>query len=377
MNGDWDIGVRKMDKRIAVICAYNNRNCGMYSVDLAAKYFLGSLGCDYTLFVAHQKKGRDGKSLGKLQYKILENLQQLDDYSLILYWGDFINNPVYGSEDFPKRELEWGLANSRLEAYEKWKKIFLLKGYKRKQKVISVSNNFQNILPCLQSLHSADREDILGAYRNNFDLFLPRDGLSHKCMITASPDMHGKVDFGVDAAFLLDPYAIYPELQQVGSSNTFAYYFARSRLSNIPRLLMMIWLKTGCRPVPVKNWLKMNIRNPDETYFNAMSKIKSAKFIVSDTYHCLINSMNLDKNVIGIGRKVDSQDGTLGDFKKKILFDDYGLSDFYIEVDDDQKDLPARVIGKVKDFNNFSRGEILRRKLLYRARLSEEVVANS
>lgn len=349
----------------------------MYSVDMAAKYFLSSLGCDYTLFVAHQKKGRDSKSLGKLHYKILENLQQLDDYSLILYWGDFINNPVYGSEDFPRRELEWGLADSRLEAYEKWKRLFLLKGYRRKQKVISVSNNFQNILPCLQSLDSVDREDVLGAYRENFDLFLPRDGLSYRSMNSASPDMNGKIELGVDAAFLLDPFAVYPELEQVAPSNTFAYYFSRSKLSNIPLLLMTIWLKTGCRPVPIKNWLKMDISNPDGTYLNAMSKIKSAKFVVSDTYHCLINSMNLEKNVVGIGRKVDSQNGTLGDYKKKILFDDYGLSDFYIEVDGEQRRLPATVLRKIENFGNFSGDEILRRKFLYRARLAEVIASGS
>lgn len=366
--------LRKNAGRVAVICAYNHRNCGMYSVDLAANYFMTSLGVDFTLFIAHQKKEREGRPWGRLRYEKLVDLRQLDNYDLIVFWGDFINNPAYGYEDFPNRELAWGLVASREQAYEKWKNIFLLKGYEKRQRVISVSNNFQNILPFLRSVDASARDAILDAYRTSFDHIFPRDGSSFRNMLIAAPELEGKVVQGVDAAFLLNQSEIYPSLGDVSESNTFAYYFSRSKLSNVHYMLFRLWRRTGFRPVNVRNWLKMDISNPDQTYSSALARIKAAKFVVSDTYHCLINSMNLGKKVIGVGRSANVQEGTCGDFKKKVLFDDFGLSNFYIETDLSQNRLTESLLDSIGDLGDFSWGVLAQRRSEYKTALTDAIL---
>jgi len=44
-------GSRAVKPKIAVVCAYNPKNAGMYSVDLAAKRLFGDKDCHFDLFV--------------------------------------------------------------------------------------------------------------------------------------------------------------------------------------------------------------------------------------------------------------------------------------------------------------------------------------
>jgi hypothetical protein len=55
--------------------------------------------------------------------------------------------------------------------------------------------------------------------------------------------------------------------------------------------------------------------------------------VVTDLYHLAINGMRLGVPVFGLGNPAGSQQGSLGDFKKKILFKMLNLERFYIEVD--------------------------------------------
>jgi hypothetical protein len=324
-----------MKKKIAVICAYNPRNCGMYSVDLAAKYFLDQLGADFTLFVTQQKNiDTPSVKIGKLRYESLRSLEQLEDYSTIIYWGDFLNNPTYGLEDFAEREVYLGYTKSKSTGYKNWLKLCMLDNYNSEKTVLSVSNNFQTISSFIFPENQQNIEKISSIYENRFDFISPRDSYSMKLLKSHFPNAAIKKTYeGIDASFLLNQTAIYPELKTISKNKTFAFYFKRSKIKGLYPLLFKIWLKTGYRPVPICSWLRMSRSNPDYTYVKALKKMKAAEFVLSDTYHCLVNSINLETKTIGIGLKAESQGNTCGDFKKKILFSDINLLENYIEFE--------------------------------------------
>ena len=316
----------KNNQKVAVICAYNPRNCGMYSVDLAAKYFLEKNNIKYDLYrVQNKTKNKSGS----IEYKELKNVSQLDKYKKIFYWGDFINNPNYGLNDFAQRELDWNRI-SKIDAYKKWKRLFLLDGYKKKKNVISVSNNFQDLIPHTKK-DKNEEFNLKNLYAKKFTLIIPRDSLSLKRLNIFLPNSSKKIKMGMDAALLLNPNQIWPDLKIIKPNKTFAYFFGRSKLSKTWITLLKIWLITGLRPVKIKNWLSMDKKDPEKSYINALSIMQSADFIISDTYHCLINAINLEKKAIGIGIYESKQLGTCGDLKKKILFEDLGIKEFYLE----------------------------------------------
>lgn len=315
---------------IAVICAYNPRNCGMYSVDLAAENFLQALNCDYSLFIAQTKWKRFGR-YGKLRFQELSSHRALDKFSTVLYWGDFLNNPTYGLLDFSNRHINYGYAKNTAQAVEDWLKFFLLKGYKRHQRVISVSNNFQSIATSFDHIDPTLVSDL---YQTQFDYIFPRDSASTAILKEFCPTAaNGNIQQGIDAAFLLNQAEIYPALNDISPTNTFAYFFHRSQLQEVDKLVHRIWQETGCKPVPIQRWLNMSNLNPDKTYREALYTMKRAKFVISDTYHCLANAMNLEVPVIGVGRVSNHQIDAGSDFKKKILFQDFGLAPYYFEVE--------------------------------------------
>ena len=82
-------------KDVAVVTAHNPRNAGMLSVDLAAEHFFGESGTTWDMFKSHNAAPEGADSFAGQKIKILADVEQLKDYRVIVYWGDFINSPVY------------------------------------------------------------------------------------------------------------------------------------------------------------------------------------------------------------------------------------------------------------------------------------------
>ncbi|MBL3556719.1 MULTISPECIES: polysaccharide pyruvyl transferase family protein [Marinobacter] len=327
--------------KVAVICAYNDSNLGMYSVDLAAREFFSELACEFDLFVAQTSRVRGArfleflgpkillkkfKNYGALRYRLLRNTNQLSDYTHLVYWGDFISNPVYGKHNFSELEVRKAHSVDKRLAFQFWRYLFALSEGKPTPKVLSIGNNLQN---SFQEL-GGELQSIIEGFRANFDLFLPRDPCSVKNMADnlGSGAFACRLDQGMDCAFLLNT----PEASKE-RTQTFCYHFGRSGFQETSDAVIKLEKKTGLKGVPLTNWLNTDPTHARIVFPRLRRQIAEARFVFTDTYHICVNSMNLNTPVFGVGRHSSQQKGTLGDFKKKVLFEMVGLSDFYKDAD--------------------------------------------
>ncbi len=83
---------------IAVICAAHRGNGGMFSVDNAALSYLKNRPCSFDLILTQTPDNASTK-VRQRPIKILKDPKDLGRYTHVLYWGDFLNNPVYGRGD--------------------------------------------------------------------------------------------------------------------------------------------------------------------------------------------------------------------------------------------------------------------------------------
>lgn len=361
-----------MKNKIAVITAYNPRNCGMYTVDLSAKQFFEALNVDYMIFRAQSKLH---PLFGdRLKFQKLTSQRQLDGFSKIVYWGDFINNPAYGINDFAGREVSWGKSKSLTDSFEKWMRLFLLDGFDGCAKVYSISNNFQTLSTLPQQFNEKEIDRIKSNLLLNFNFIAPRDPLSLKLMKDLIPEAHKRIHQGIDAAFLLDQEKIYPSLRNQNKNSTFVYFFGRSNFSDVESLIKSIEKASGLRAVKLNDWLSMNRLSYDITLFHALKSIKNASFVLTDTYHLAINSMNLDVPVVGFGVKSESQTDTCGDFKKRVLFDQFSIGDFYIESEPNKlNEKIDEILEIILNVDNFDFSKIKEIKQAYRHALIENM----
>ena len=92
----------------------------MYSVDLGARHFFDRLGLAHDLFVT-QKQSR----LGVLRHRLVRSLDELRGYDTIVYWGDFLNNPMWGQADYALRDIKRHGVEGLSQAYKSWQRLYL------------------------------------------------------------------------------------------------------------------------------------------------------------------------------------------------------------------------------------------------------------
>jgi len=344
----------------------------MYSVDLAALFFLRGLGKDFTLFGPQHKERLFGPKLGRLRLKTAASSAALEGCDTLLYWGDFINNPVYGLDDFSIRDVRMKFSPSFSAAFSRWKSLHLLEGAAKPRKVISVSNNFQTLPEFADRVESKEVEKVRRLMASNFDRFFPRDSESARLLRDFLPGAESKIEQAVDSAFLLNLEEAYPRLKSVRQEPVFAWSFWRSGFANVAPLLHKMESLTGLRPVEIEGWLKLSKKDPDGHYESCLRTMKAARFVMTDTYHVLVNALNLGKNVLGLGRRAAEQTGTLGDFKKRILLRDLGLEEGYCEFSDEAAEMPA-LAEKALRLKEQDLSRVLRLKQDYEARLAAEI----
>ncbi|MBD3822493.1 MAG: polysaccharide pyruvyl transferase family protein [Thiotrichales bacterium] len=325
--------VRKKSKKpLAVVTALNPSNAGMYSVDLAAEQFLQSLGFDPILFRGQTRKGRRRERFGAQRFRAVPNEKALLDAGGIVYWGDFTTSPLFALQDYASREVESGRCADVEAAFRVWSKKFLLADVKnRSAKVASIGQNFLGLETQISQMPAEDRKLLEICYRNNFDLVCPRDPLSTAEFKSVASGANSRVELGMDAAFLLDHEALFPELSSVTPASSFGYLFGRSDL-NERAFVERVEADTGLTPINLAQWLKLNRRKGHSQYRRLLLSIASSRFVITDLYHASINSLALGVPVLGLGKISHAQIGTLSDLKKKILFCALGLDDFYLEL---------------------------------------------
>lgn len=322
--------------KVAVICAGHNGNSGMYSVDLAAVRYFTSRNCNFDLYTAQENFDEPFK-LDNVTVRFLQQELYDPSYTHIVYWGDFINNPAYGYEDFAPRDVKLGNSPDINSAFDRWQRLFNLSDGKPGAKVISVGNNFQNDLS-----HYASRyPQVFDRMADCFETILPRDPYSLQSLTMSLPrDTWPRIRQGMDCAFLLDAPAR-PEPEDY-----FCYSFGRSKLPGVDKLVSEIEAATGLRGIKVRKWLKLRPKDAHQSFATSRNVISRSRFALSDTYHFLINSMTQGVPVVAVGRSAREQVGTLGDFKKLTLLSMLGLEDRYVTFSDNTSS--ADFIAKTK-----------------------------
>ncbi|WP_018866630.1 MULTISPECIES: polysaccharide pyruvyl transferase family protein [unclassified Thioalkalivibrio] len=322
-------------KDIAVITAHNPLNAGMLSVDLAAEDFLRKHGATFDIFKSHNASPHSNSSFAGQPTTPLHDPNQLRDYSTILYWGDFLNSPLYGIHDFTQLDIRHGHSRTNQEALEKWKRLFLLKNYHRShQRVISAGNNFQGLSACRQLLSPQDWEEIVRLYSSSFDAIFPRDPASTESLRTLLPE-NGRptIQTGLDTAFLLNPAPLLKTRPPDLKRKHYRFFFGRSGLKGITMLRLALSVSKLQSSERLSGWFDIDPARPGRVQLGGLlDNIRHSSFIVTDTYHLCVNAMNLGVPVVGIGVNAADQDGTLGDYKKEALFKMLGKEKQYVSV---------------------------------------------
>jgi len=188
--------------------------------------------------------------------------------------------------------------------------------------VISIGNSFQHDYSSLE----CDFSDAFTSIGMNFDHIFPRDPYSRRNLSNCLPPsaLH-KITQGMDCAFLL------PIIKCDDISDQFCFHFGRSGFEKTQDLIASVQNATGLKPIRLEKWLNIDRENAASEFAEMHREISESRFVLTDTYHVCVNSMALGIPVYCIGRSSKKQIGTLGDFKKKILFEMMNANEFYFE----------------------------------------------
>jgi len=319
----------------------------MYSVDLAAIQTLEPLGIKPSLYRIHVNRRKLPYYVADTRLRYLRWAKWLGRFDTVAYWGDFVTSPLYAVDTYRRYEAYAGRSRDPARALESWKAFCLLKGIRHKDmRVLSISQNMQSAVSTLKTLSAAQQTEISQLYRENFDAIWPRDPVSTKeakelLIGTSGSSPQPEVTCGVDAAFLVTDHLLGRLDSSLEPGKYFAYFFHRSAFKGLEGMLASVASATGLTPVPLSKWLNLDMRNGKRDYSEMTTLIENSAFVLSDTYHCCINAMTIRKPVIGLGRDATSQITTISDFKKKVLFEMFGLAErSYVSVPADSQALP-------------------------------------
>ena len=328
---------------ITVVTAFNPKNAGMYSVDLAAEQFLRSRGYSIRMVRTQEKKTWFKPRFGRQRFEVIRNVKQLFKTDILIYWGDFTTNVLYGLHDFPLRDLAFGYNETQNAAFESWVNLFLPHRQNRNTAVYSIGQNFHSLGHSLNSLSAELQLNLESRYRHSFDAIIPRDDISLLALNELGlKDSGVSISQGLDTAMLIDHHALYPTLKSVKPSDTFAYVFGRSGFHQLPELLHEVEERSGLKAVDLPFWHSLRASKADRQMQHMLEVIASAKFVLTDTYHCAINAITMGKPVFCLGINQAEQSVTVGEPKKRILFRMMGLKQNYLEFDEPDLDKNTR-----------------------------------
>lgn len=301
--------------RIAVICAHNRRNSGMYSVDLAARQFFDQRGLAHDLFVT-QKVSR----IGALRYQLIRDLDELRGYDTIVYWGDFLNNPMWGQADYAVREVAHHGVEDLRRGFENWRRLYL-----PDECALPSSTQVLALGGCFIGMESSLIDASVGASLRQFvrraTAVVVRDPASFDRLSAATgADPH--VSLGFDCASLMHTRA--PARWR---APYFAYSFGRALAPDDAReLVQQVQRQTRLRGVRIqwlgKTWPK---RFSHARFVANLTLMRHARFCLTDTYHFAMNSMSQGSLPVCIVRDEPASASTLNELKKSMLLRMVGL----------------------------------------------------
>jgi hypothetical protein len=310
--------LNKNSPLIGVICAYNPRNSGMYTVDEAAHRYFSKKNSPFELIVT---QGRD--RIGGLRYRMTRDINDLRRYHTIVFWGDFLNNPMWGLDSYPGRRSVAGQRSTT----EEWLTIYLdLKKHLPDTRIVVAGGCALGASKFLSS-----DEDLRTRYANfiqSADAVILRDPGSLALIQREALNPGPHVQLGFDCASLLKPFA--PSQHR---GRYFAHCFHRSlRPKEAQEVVRFVEELTGLRGIHI-NWLKNQWPRPTFHWrLNGQrALLRHAQFCISDIYHLSICSMNEGTPALCMSKAEKEVDSTLNESKKKLLFKMIDLERHHIE----------------------------------------------
>lgn len=304
---------------IAVICAHNPRNNGMYCVDWAARRYFGSLGCPYDLCIT---QGRT--HIGALRYHLVKRAEDLAGYDTVVYWGDFLNNPMWGTRDYIGRTTR--TRHPVPSDLEEWIALYL---------------DLKSVLPQIRTVVAggcalgagsplASSPELAGAFRrflDQVDRIIVRDPGSFETLsgMGVSED---KLSLGFDRASLLRPFA-----PARWKGRYFVHSFHRTlKPKEAGPLIERIESLTGLKGIPIR-WLKNKWLRPiyQGKLSLQMMLMRHARFCISDIYHFSICSMVQGTPAYCLTKPESNIQTTTNEVKKRFLYQMVDLPEFLIE----------------------------------------------
>ncbi len=317
----------QMTNQIALVCARNQRNGGMYTVDCAASAIALTSDINFDMIRAHGKT-----TWGAHSYRIIDDPRDLATYRKIVYWGDWQNNPIYG-RSFIHAEKKYGTETNPTNALEKWRKLYQLSDYTvpSNQSVISIGNSFIGI----EGDNLTNEEKVmLKDFVAKCDIVMPRDSLSTLALTEVCGPTPSLVGDGMDLSFLND-YSHFVKNPQK-HDRYFCWCFDRTIRKNGSIIIKRIAKATGMKPRYV-NWNGAGLpkRLTHRLFENNIDRIANASFCVTDIYHMSIATINSGTPLICLGIEANNDNIVMGDRKKWGLFRDINMERFYFDAHSD------------------------------------------
>lgn len=305
-------------KRVGVICAHNPRNSGMYTVDAAAKKFFSQKGIPFDLLLT---QGRD--QIGGLQYRMIKDQSDLLDYDTIVYWGDFLNNPMWGLDCYPERPSGKKGKSTTAE----WEKLYLdLKEWHPLAKVHVIGGC------ALGAAKYLTTDSVLRTRYRRFiekaDTVILRDPMSFDIVRELSPNQKEHIKLGFDCASLIKEFNPAP---RKGGYFTHSFHRSLSK-AEAQYVITTIERQTGLHGVAI-NWL--NNHWPRRAFHWRLAGqrkiLRYAAFCVTDIYHLSICSMAEGTATICFGKPEATVNDTLNEKKKELLFQMLEIENRYVQ----------------------------------------------
>jgi hypothetical protein len=310
--------------KVALVCAFNPGNTGMYSVDLAASRFMRTLGVPHRLINFQRRPWRP-----VLGFRSTRDLKYLKTFTHLLFWGDFQNNPVYGTNDFAKRELKFNYASSDKEAISNWSKLHLdISDELHGVKIASVGNCF------LGAGTAATEKSLVSSLRNfvrNAVAILPRESQSMQQLMDAS-EPSANIAAGLDTAFLLDGC----NRQDYRDEKNIGFRFVRSGVVDADAGIAELAKATGLSPIEIPWTTGDRKASCKKKFSQAMDAIATCRVVVTDVYHLTVNATNHGTPVICLSRGDYNASTSVADAKKHALSEQIGTLDLHVTLAPDR-----------------------------------------
>lgn len=328
-------------------------NPGMISCDLALDSVLARLGIDEKVDRFNLEQAR---RVGTLNSRYLTDLDRLERYRAIIFWGDFQHFLNYAALDLSRRErTRRGVKFDRNKFLTEWSSRAFLSGRRKLQERTIVFG---------ETIYGTSGVDLaVFPYQKPLRQFLTnvvdvqfRDPLSVAMGKQIAPD--GRISFGCDCAFLLDADAVLPMkavrrglAKRLPSKRFAVAAFGRSdedeRLGAFAQKLADA---AGIELVSM-NWLAPNRHRALKTIAENIAIVREAQFVVTDIYHLIVTTLREGRAVAGLGWGASHGRTTLDDKKKELLLRTYfgrHLYTFIEEIIDDEKKALDRAVNGLR-----------------------------